>query len=164
MKSIFHLSLIGILLSLVSCSSDDSNMQEIMDTEAPEFVRVLWIDNPAIENDPAGDIVDNSNHTISIQSGFQLLIDVRDDNLISSGEVFFTVNNDPNIKEVIFSPELTIDSNQSGAGFTHRVDRIWLGPDEWYTLKAGDTFQFSASYTDEFNNKNRINWTADIVE
>lgn len=136
----------------------------MVDSSGPEFTRVSWIDNPWVDNDPTGDIFDGSNHTISIQSGFHLLINVNDQSNIDEGEIYYTVNNDPEIKEVLFSPDLIVNSTQSGISFVNRVDQIWLGPNEWYELQPGDTYQFNARFTDEFGNESRIGWTADIVE
>lgn len=164
MKTLFRILLFFTICTFVSCSDDEMEIQEIVDMEGPNFNRVSWIDNPAITNDPTGEILDGSNHRISIESGFHLLIDVVDESEIIQGEIYFTINNDPEIKEIIFSPDLIIESNQSGIGFVYRVNKIWLGPDEWYELQPGDTYQFFARFTDEFANESSMTWTADIVE
>jgi len=160
---VYILLLLVICLS-AGCSDDDMDTEEMVDTEGPEFSRVVWIDNPGIDNDPAGGILDGSNHIISIQSGFHLLVRVDDQNTIDEGEIYFTINNDPEIREVLFSPELIINSTQSGVSFVHRVDRVWLGSDDWYELQPGDTYQFHARFTDEFGNESAMAWTADIVD
>jgi len=164
MKSAISFLFLFTICLLTSCSSDDADIQEIEDLVGPEFKRVIWISNNSIENQPEGYIVNESNYTISIESGFHLLIDVIDDNIIEEGDVYFTVNNDPDIKEVVFSPSLIIDNNESGVGYVYRVGKVWLGPDEWYILKPGDTYQFYAKFTDEFGNESSMTWTADLIE
>lgn len=164
MKSYFSILFLCVVCAFMGCSDNEEEMQELLDTEGPEFRRVEWIDSPFISNDPAGAIEDGGNYTISLEGGFHLLVDVRDANNIVEGEMYFTVNNDSEIKEVIFSPSLTIDLNQSGVGYVYRVNKVWLGPDQWYEIQPGDTYQFYARFTDEFDNESSISWTADVVD
>jgi hypothetical protein len=154
----------SLILFLFSCNETVILEPEFNDTNPPEFTRLEWIDNPWIDNDPVGIIENNSNHKISLEAGFHLLIQVNDASKIIEGDIFFTVNNDPSIKEVIFSPELIINSTESGIGYVYRVDKIKIDADTWYNVMPGDTYQFYASFTDENDLENTIFWTADIVE
>ena len=89
MKSLISILLLFVICTVISCSDDEMEIQEIVDVEGPVLKRVKWIDHPRIDNDPTGEILDGSHHTINIGSHFQLAIDVIDENLIVEAEVYF---------------------------------------------------------------------------
>jgi len=153
------------LLLFVACSDDSDGDEEMTpDTEAPVISNLRWIDSPFYENDPVGDITDGSNYTISIQDGFQLAFSASDQSDIVEGEVYFTVNNDPNIREVLLSTEIILDFKEASFGYYHRVGNISLGAGEFYDLQPGDTYQFYLRVEDEVGLGSIVQWTADLVE
>ncbi|MEM9920639.1 MAG: hypothetical protein AAF990_21255 [Bacteroidota bacterium] len=164
MKSITSALCLLALCFFVSCSDDDMDLQEVVDTEGPEVYQSTWVDNPGVDNEPSGPIENGGNYTISIASGFHLVLSIRDISNIVSGSVYFLVNDDPDIRENIIYEGTTFDYDEGSIGFVHRVNSISLGNGVFYDLKVGDTFNFYATFTDAVGNSTEMSWTADLVE
>ncbi len=143
----------------------DQNTDMTPDKEAPLVENLTWVDSPAYDNDPEGSIENNGNYTISINDGFQMTFNLKDNSAIKSQRIYFTVNNDPNIFEEFLSEDIALSPpTDYFFNYFHRVSSISLGDGVFYELKEGDTYQFYITFTDESDNTTNINWSADLIE
>lgn len=165
MKSIFPLFLLLALFAPIGCSDDTAEPLEALDISGPEFTRVTWIGYPWVDNEPTGEISNGSHHIMSLEADFfQLNLQVEDENFIAKADCYFTVNNDPEIKETILERDPMVGLKEFSLGFSRHLGWIQLGIEGRYYIEVGDTFQFYLNFIDEFGNESSMSWTAEIVE
>ncbi|MDF1698367.1 MAG: hypothetical protein P1U56_21130 [Saprospiraceae bacterium] len=162
MKPFFPLLLLLCACFFSNCSDD--NFEPPVDKEGPEVLNLRWIDSPFYEKDIEGPISDGGNYTLSISDGFHIGFRIQDESLITSGEAYFLVNDDPDLVEYIFYPGTVFDYKEGSVGFVHRVPSISLGMGNFYDVQPGDTYHFYLSFEDELGNATNLNWTANLIE
>lgn len=162
MKSINTILLFSSMFILFGCSDDDMDMDKLADQEGPEL-NARWINNPPIEG-PTGPITDGSNYTISIEAGFHLYLDFKDDSNIESGVAYFLVNDDSTLRENIIYEGTVFGYKEGQHGYVFRVSKLSLGDGNFYDLKSGDKFTFYFELSDEAGNMSNMSWTADVTE
>ncbi len=164
MKTIKLIVSLSLIFCFISCTEDEpTNQIETIDNEGPLLRDIRWVDSPFVDGDLSGPIQDGGNYTLSIAAGFQISIDITDQNYIQEGVIYFLVNDDPTIRENIIYEGTEFGYSEGTINFVHRVDKIALGQGEFYEVKPGDTYNFYAEFEDEFGNKTSVSWSADLV-
>lgn len=163
MKTITPIFIFSLITLFASCSKEDPELP-VVDNEGPEIHNLRWIDSPFYEGDPSGPIEDGENYMIGIDSRFQFNMDILDASNIEIGNVYFLVNNDPDIKETFISEGTIFGYKEGSIGIIYDIFKIALGGGEFYHIQEGDKFNFYVEFTDEHGNTSSISWTADIVE
>ena len=148
---------------LYSCSDDSL---EIMDTEAPDIYVLIWPNYPWNTNDPGSDIVDGGNYTISIESGFQVNLKVRDESELESAEVYLLLNGNPEMRRDYLTDDDLFGGKKSySIGYSIQANVFRLNNlDIFYPLQVGDTYEFYVKFADIHGNATEVSWTADLVE
>lgn len=148
----------------MSCEDDATIRPQPMDEEGPAIHNVRWINFPSVPNGPTGPIENGSNHNIPLGSCFQFTLIVEDQSEFATSEVFFLINDDPNLRRNIVRESNLTGLKETSIFSTSCAVRLSLGAGVFYDMSAGDSLHFYVNLTDTRGNPSNYSWTAELVE